>query len=346
MTSSTGKKKRTPEEIARLRKKKKLREAQAAEESTPKKKRGLNLLGYRQEMESLNTRTGDFFKLDKPGKYRVRFMPNVSNDGFFTKYAVRVWLDTARDDGEIGRRPYFSPRCDDKNAYCPGTAAWRALAEIAATRKKDKELQAQVNDARPEQFYISNALVYDKPTKEWKQVVLYMSAALFRCVINEQLARAPEDEPDELDNMGIADIKTGRKVLIERKNVSSGNPWSVSVLDDVMPLTKEQLDARVDLDDLIKPSDAETLEELVCEQYGVGDISELTKGAKSKTKSRDTATTRKKKKATDIIEDDEEEDDDDDEEDDDVIPLDDEDEDDEEDDDLDDEEDDDDEDDD
>lgn len=250
-----------------LAKRKQQQAAAAESKSTP---RGLNVHYMRKLLASLQT-GGNYVKLDV-GAHLVRFLPAVNDkNGMFATYVERYWFD--RPDG-TGRFPLVSPRTVDSDAYCPAREAWVATAE-------DREADDSGSEGiGREEMFLANVLIYEPAMKVWEPKVLQMSSALFREVLTRQNDVLTEDDLDEQGCMvgfGIADPKKGRVVKITRIKKKSGNPWTVGLTDKTMPVTPEQMAARVDFlkSRDCKPASVEELEKAVCHTLNASDISEV-----------------------------------------------------------------------
>jgi len=250
--------------------------------------RSLDVNGWDAEAKQRDDGSVDFFKLTA-GKHALRFLPPVQDTKRIATCAIRFWLGEKGDD-DNPRRPVWSPRSVDQKAYCPMTAVFRALKN-----HKDAEMRKYTADERqggggfkPETMYLANALLYDAPTKTWKNIVLNMSKALYRDLAKAQLALIdPENFTADglLNGLGIADPIKNRVVVVTREGSGqTDTKWSVALRDekDAKTCTLAQLNARVDIDAMVAncPS-VDELEELMCQTFGVSDINELTAGAKA-----------------------------------------------------------------
>lgn len=211
-------------------------------------------------------------KLD-PGEHRVRFLPPVQDTGRLATLVVQCWFDDP-DSDEEKRKAYYSPRCSDPAAYCPVTAAYKALLN-----HPDEDMRKLASKIRPEKFYLANVLLFDAAARTWNNEVLYMSSALYKDVARKQIALVdPEDvaEGGVINSLGIADPFKNRVMVIKREGAQLKTKWDVGITDKSLACTLDQLEGRVDLDAMTKTgADERLLEELVCNAVGVSSISEL-----------------------------------------------------------------------
>lgn len=243
--------------------------------------RKLDVKAWEAEANARDDGSADWLKLPA-GEHRVRLLPPVQDTGRLATLCVRVWVGPQDADAEDGakRKAFWSPRCRDINAYCPATAAYRALLN-----HRDPDMRALAEDFKPEKFYLANALIFEG--ESWNNIVLHLSPALYRAIGKRQAKLVdPEDflEGGSIGSLGIADPLRNRTLVITREGAGLKTRWDVSLTDRINKCTLDQLNARTDLDSMITPADENEIESAVCAHLGISDINTLIAGAAASTK--------------------------------------------------------------
>lgn len=219
-----------------------------------------NYAKMKQDLAELGS-GNEFYEL-QPGKNTVRFLMNPSGDLFYGCFQ-QVFIPSSIP-GEKGRA-FVSPKTEARDAYCPASALREKLLLMA--KAGNEAASALADQLKPTQSWLSNILAQNE-AGTWTNQILRYGRMIFKGVCSYVDASVdPEDIIDGLlsGSANIADSKQGRIVVITKTGRGMKTEYSVTVRDKVLPATREQLAARVDLAKYTTPSDVGDIEAALCE---------------------------------------------------------------------------------
>lgn len=235
----------------------------------------LNWKQVQADVAKVKTGNGSTFLKLEQGENRIRLMMNPGGDSFYT-VRREAYLPVGGKNGK--GQTIVSPKTDDDSAYCPLCVVSDALKKTsersrkAAWKKKAEEISRRI---RPKSTYYSNAVI--KQGQAWTQGVLSYGPMVFQGIATG-MKHLVEDEDDDdfLEEGNVAHPDTGKIIIIERTGTMMQTRYAVTITPKGLALTDAQLEGRTDIDQFKETTDADDIEDALCELWGVSDFDELT----------------------------------------------------------------------